>query len=86
MKVTYEWRVLETDEEGKPCQMIPWSDPYRHEYPFDYSYDTPEEAYEGLEDGGAAESASEEGWVLYKFTTSIEQVEVCDPNKLTLEE
>jgi hypothetical protein len=65
----YTWRILATVEgETTRRLLVPWSDPHKHEFAFDFIYKTPEEAREGLKTMGAEDDAEEEGWILCKKT------------------
>jgi hypothetical protein len=75
----YCWRVLtiprdeETGEamEETPRLLVPWSDPNKHEFAFDFIFQTPEKARKGLETWGAEDDAVEEGWVLCRQTLEV---------------
>ena len=48
-EVWYTWRELRNVEgEKKPRLLVPWSDPHKYEFAFDFIYKTPEKAVEGL--------------------------------------
>lgn len=70
-KVYYAWK-LPVDEEGVRELYTPWADPRLYEYPFDFMFDSPEDAVKGLEEWGAYDEAKADGWVLVR----CEQVEV----------
>lgn len=51
-QVYYQWK-----ERGALGELFtPQGDPHEYEYPFDYLFDTVEEAYAGLEDFGIVEA------------------------------
>ena len=65
----YCWRVYTTpSNENKPRLMVPWSDPRIYEFPFDFLYETPEKARDGLKTMDAEDYAFEEEWVLCRQT------------------
>ena len=70
----YTWRVPKTVEgETEKRLLVPWSNPREHEFAFDFIYNTPEDAKEGLKTMGAEDDANEEGWILCMMTlTPIE--------------
>ncbi len=68
-EVKYQWRHFATAEgEDRPRLLIPWSDPYRYEFAFDFIFDTIEEAVQGLKDWDGEEDARSEGWILCRVT------------------
>ena len=58
----FVWRE-QTEVDGVLRLLVPWSDPMVYEHPFDYLFDSEEEARERKE-----EIAPEEDWVLYVET------------------
>ncbi len=67
-EIYYQWKVPGTVEgEDKPRLLTPWADPFLYEFAFDFMFDTPELALEGLDDWEAREHA-EVDWVLVKVT------------------
>lgn len=80
-EVYYTWRE-KTTQAGKTRLLIPHSDPFKNEHPFDYLFDTPEEAYQALEDYGIVDMYYDGdeappakwkpvAWYLCKETTEI---------------
>ena len=68
-EIWYCWRVLKTVEgDEKPRLLVPWSDPHMYEFAFDFIYETPSKAVDGLETMGAKDDAEEEGWLLCRMT------------------
>ncbi len=76
MKETwYVWRVLAKVEGEKTKRLlVPWADPMKHEFAFDFLFDTPEKAREGLKTWGAEEDAEEEGWKLCRLALEVVEV------------
>jgi hypothetical protein len=78
-EVWYCWRVLtipKDEESGEameetPRLLVPWSDPRKYEFSFDFIFETPEAARKGLETWGAEDYAAEEGWFLCRHTLEI---------------
>lgn len=66
-EVWYCWKVKVVSD-GKARLITPWGDPMKYEFPFDFLYETPERAREGLKTMGAKAHAKEEGWVLTEMT------------------
>lgn len=72
-----EFKTVEGYEKEGPRLLTPWSNPHEHEFPFDYIYETPEKARQGLitmanledeSDEGVEEFLAQEGWVLCRMT------------------
>jgi hypothetical protein len=57
------WRVPVVMD-GEPRLLVPHSDPYEYEFPFDLLFDDEEHALRVLRDYGYEEEADEQGWVL----------------------
>jgi len=67
----YTWKELAIVEgELSPRLLTPWADPMKHEHPFDYLFDTRDQAFEALETYDAKVEAEQSGWVLCKITVS----------------
>ena len=65
----YAWKEFAVvGGESSPRLLTPWADPMKYEQPFDYLFDTREQAFEGLETFGAKDEAEESGWLLCKIT------------------
>ena len=60
-ETVYMWKEL---GEGDVVYLTPWADPQLYEYPFDFMFDTIEDAKQGLLDWGG-----DTDWVLCKVTT-----------------
>jgi len=64
----YTWRELKTVEgETEPRLLVPWSDPQRYEFAFDFVYRSPQEARKGLKNFGVEREDSKD-WILCKMT------------------
>lgn len=48
-EIRYLWKVL-IERDGRKELLTPHGDPYEYEYPFDFLYDTPDLAVEGLKE------------------------------------
>jgi len=63
----FTWReYVQVEGEDSPRLLVPWSDPNKYEFPFDFLYASEDAAREGLEIFGAQDDAKE--WVLCKLT------------------
>lgn len=64
----FTWKVMHRfDNEEKPRLLTPRGDPFEHEHPFDYLFETKEEAHRALDDFEAREEAIKDGWVLCRL-------------------
>ena len=63
----YVWKEYRVGTgEDTPRLFIPWSDPHMYEYPFDFLYETIEQAEEARKDLTDEEESAD--WVLCKVT------------------
>lgn len=64
----YCWRELKTVEnEAEPRLLVPWADPMKHEFAFDFVYRSHYEARKGLKTMGVEPEDSKD-WILCKMT------------------
>lgn len=73
MEITYTYKEVGTGEDAGRL-LTPWADPHVYEYPFDFCWDTPEEARAFLQDSVEQEQVDREeasGWVLVKETLEV---------------
>lgn len=67
-EVHFVWREFAQVEGGPKRLLVPWSDPNKHEFAFDFLFKTRQEAIEGLDTWGAKADAEENNWILCKMT------------------
>ncbi len=75
-EVWYTWRERLCVEDGKdPRFLVPWADPMKYEFPFDFIYETPQAAMQGLRDMADTPETPDletphetDSWVLCKMT------------------
>ncbi len=67
IEVWYCWRELGTVEgETTPRFLVPWSDPFAYEFPFDFIYESIAKAIQAK-----ADEAPDEDWILCRQTTEV---------------
>lgn len=72
------------DGENKPRLLTPWGDPMEHEFPMDWYFNSPEEAYAAIEEYDWQEDAK--NWVLVKeVITPLVHVVDGKPEPITTE-
>ena len=67
--VTYVWMKPKTVG-GITRLITPWCDGFEHEHPFNYVFESREEALEGLEIYNAKDDADSEKWILCRMTVA----------------
>jgi hypothetical protein len=82
-QIKYVWKFI-GEVDGQKRLLTPHADPMLYEYAIDFYYDTPEQAYAGLQDWGVADEAVEDGWVLCR--EALTPVEQCDPRQAGYDE
>lgn len=69
----YCWKIS-VNEDGESFLIDPWSDPFEYEHPFNFQFDSEEEARRVKESDDFGHSSEEKDWILIKVTETVELV------------